>query len=186
MTSTIESLCNSFEKQVKLPWEENLAGPQRVWFAVYPPSTERRLRLRLPLFETAARAAGKGWKHVDVTSAFAEWMGGHEAREEYFARPEALQLGLTRFEPTLAATVRATLEADDVGRHTIVAVSGIASLFGLASVSRLVSDVAPLIRGRLLVFFPGSKENDLFKLLDATKGYNYLAVAITPEGGDQQ
>lgn len=184
MTSTIESLCNNYERQVRLPWEDNLAGPQRVWFAIYPPANERRLRLRLPLFETAAKSAGKGWKHLDLTSAFADWMANHDEREAYFQDPSALALGLKRFEPALATQVRTALEAADATPRTIVALSGVASLFGLASVSRLVADVGPSIRGRLLVFFPGHKENDLFKLLDATTGYNYLAVAITPEGGD--
>ncbi len=184
MTSTIDSLCNTYERQVKLPWEDNLAKPQRVWFALYPPANERRLRLRLTTFETATKAAGKGWKHLDLTCEFAAWMGAHEDREAYFANPEALALGLKRFEPALAKTVRAILEADEVGTRTVVALSGIASLFGLASVSQLVSDVAPSIQGRLLVFFPGHKENNLYKLLDATTGYNYLAVAITADGGD--
>lgn len=184
MTSAIDSLCNNYERQVKLPWEDNLAKPQRVWFAVYPPPNERRLRLRLPTFETATKDAGKGWKHLDLTCAFADWMGSHDSREAYFGNPEALALGLKRFQPTLAAKVRAVLEGDDVSKRTVVALSGIASLFGLASVSQLVADVAPSIEGRLLVFFPGHKENNLYKLLDATTGYNYLAVAITADGGD--
>ena len=184
MTNTIEALSNSYLRQVRLPWENNLAGPQRVWFAVYPPSHERRLRLRLQLFETATKTAGKGWLHRDLTASFAQWMGTHASREDYFAKPEALELGLKRFEPALASEVRATLESAAVNTSTVVAISGVGALFGLASVSRLISDVSPAIRGRLLVFFPGSTENGLFKLLDATAGYNYLAVAITAEGGD--
>lgn len=185
MTSTIEALCSNYEAQVRLPWEDNLAGPQRVWFAVYPPSNERRLRLRIPLFETATKKAGKRWRHLDLTATFAQWMGEHEARDDYFRKPEALALGLKQFQPTLARVVGDALDAGDAAKSTVVALSGIASLFGLASVSQLVSDVSPKIRGRLLVFFPGHAENGLFKLLDATAGYNYLAVAITAEGGDQ-
>lgn len=184
MTSTIEALRSKYEDQVRLPWEDNLAGPLKVWFAVYPPANERRLRLRLTLFETATKAAGKRWKHLDLTSAFARWMSEHGAREDYFEKPEALQLGLKRFEPALAKQVRDVLAANDVDKSTVVALSGIGSLFGLASVSSLVADVNESIRGRLLVFFPGHTENSRFMLLDATKGYNYLAVAITAEGGD--
>jgi len=184
MTSTIEALCANYEAQVRLPWDDNLAGPQRVWFAVYPPSHERRLRLHVPLFETATKNAGKGWKHIDLTGEFAQWMGGHGSREDYFRKPEALGLGLKRFEPALASRVGDVLHGSDVGKSTVVALTGVGSLFGLASVSQLVSEVSPKIRGRLLVFFPGHTENGLFKLLDATAGYNYLAVAITAEGGD--
>ena len=184
MTSTIEALCANYRTQVGAPWEENLAGPLKVWFAVYPPPAERRLRLRLPTFATATKDAGKHWKYVDLTSEFARWMGGHESREAYFARPSALALGLKKFEPAVARRVRQELEAADVDKSTVVALSGVGALFGLASVSTLVAEVAPAIRGRLLVFFPGTTENGLFKLFDATAGFNYLAMAITPEGGD--
>ena len=182
MTGRIESLCAAYERQVRLPWDENLAGAQRVWFAVYPPSRERRLRLRLPLFEQATLRAGKRWEHLDLTTAFAEWMAAHESREAYFAKPERLALGVKRFEPFLASRVRDALGASD--SSTVVALSGIGAVFGLASVSQLVAEVARAIQGRLLVFFPGSTEEGLFKLLDATKGFNYHAVAITADAGE--
>lgn len=179
MSGRVESLCRNYARQVGLPWDESLAGAQRVWFAVYPPELERRVRLRMALFEHETRQASKAWKHVDLTGAFAEWMAGHDSREAYFANPQALSLGVKRFEPIVAGRVRAALTAPDVDHETVVAVSGVGSLFGLASVSTLVSEVTPDIRGRLLVFFPGHTEDGLFKLLDATKGYNYLAVPIT-------
>ena len=31
----IERLIQNYDTRVSLPWERNLAGPQRVWFAVY-------------------------------------------------------------------------------------------------------------------------------------------------------
>ena len=183
MTGRIEALCLNYERQVSLPWDDNLAGPQRVWFAVYAPELERRLQLRLGLFEDATRNSGKRWKNIDLTTAFAEWLAAHDSRDAYFANPQHLSLGVKKFESSLAARVREALEADDIDVNTVVALSGIGSLFGLGSVSTLVADVAPYIRGRLLVFFPGHTEEGLFKLLDATKGYNYLAVAITAERG---
>ena len=183
MMGRIEALCLNYERQVALPWDDNLAGSQRVWFAVYAPELERRLRLRLGLFEDATRNSGKRWKNIDLTAAFAEWLAAHDSRDAYFANPQHLSLGVKKFESSLAARVREALQTTDVDANTVVALSGIASLFGLASVSTLVADVAPDIRGRLLVFFPGHTEEGLFKLLDATKGYNYLAVAITTERG---
>lgn len=183
MTGRIEVLCSNYERQVELPWDQNVAGPQRVWFAVYPPEAERRLRLRLPLFEEATSRANKHWKHVDLTRAFAEWMAGHESREAYFANPQHMALGVKSFGPHLAANVREHLLAGDVDAETVVALSGVASLFGLTSVSKLVADVSPDIRGRLLVLFPGQTGDGLFKLLDATKGYDYHAISITAESG---
>jgi len=41
--------------------------------------------------------------------------------------------------------------------------------------------VAPSIRGRLLVFFSGSYENKMYRLLDARDGWNYLAIPITAQ-----
>ncbi len=183
MGGRVEVLSRNYERQVTLPWDDDLAGPQRVWFAVYAPDLERRLRLRFPLFENATRAAGKRWKRFDLTSLFAEWMAAHDAREDYFQSPQHLGLGIKKFEPYVAEHVRDVLTRGDVDSNTVVALSGVASLFGLASVSTLVSDVAPAIKGRLLVFFPGHTEQGLFKLLDATRGYNYLAVPITAESG---
>ena len=112
MTSTIEALAANYERQVKLPWEDNLAGALRVWFAVYPPANERRLRLRLTLFETATKAAGKKWVHVDLSSAFATWMAKHDSREDYFLAPTGMSLGLKRFEQHLAVVHVARLRAD--------------------------------------------------------------------------
>ena len=51
--SEIEKLVESYEKYITLPWDTNLAGPQKVWFAEYDPSQERRLRLRIEAFQTA-------------------------------------------------------------------------------------------------------------------------------------
>ena len=61
----------------------------------------------------------------------------------------------------------------------MVAVTGVASLFGFARVSELMQAVENDIRGRLVVFFPGEYENSNYRLLDARDGWSYLAVPIT-------
>jgi hypothetical protein len=43
----------------------------------------------------------------------------------------------------------------------------------------LISAVERHIKGRLLVFFPGTKEENNYQLLDARDGFNYLAQGIT-------
>jgi len=175
----IEELVRAYERFVGLSWEHNLAGPQKVWFVLYSPVEERRLRARIGEFELATRKVGHGWAHVDLTDVFARWMASQEYRDSYFESPEDIELFLLEFASELASTVRASLTRGGADVDTVVAVSGVASLFGLARVSELVQAVAPDIRGRLLVFFPGERDGNNYRLLDAREGWNYLAVPIT-------
>jgi len=103
--SEIEGLLRAYERFVRLPWDRNLAGPQRVWFAIYDPAQERRLRPRIEAFEAATLAAGHGWTKVDLTDAFAEWMAVHEYREAYFQQPEDMDLALVDFGESIAGRV---------------------------------------------------------------------------------
>lgn len=175
----IEGLVREYGKFVRRAWEQSLAAPQRVWFAVYEPSQERRLRLRLDEFGMATRAAGHGWHLVDLTDAFAEWMAQHEYREAYFEQPEDMELALEDFADAVVAQLTAALSAPDVDSNAVVAVVGVASLFGLVRASAVLDRVTQAIRGRLLVFFPGQHEGSNYRLLDARDGWNYLAVPIT-------
>ena len=54
----IEGLLKAYQSFLQLPWDRTLAGPQKVWFAIYEPGQERRLRLRLPEFEMVTINAG--------------------------------------------------------------------------------------------------------------------------------
>ena len=83
---------------------------------------------------------------------------------------------------TLTDRVRAGLEDPGVDENTVVALLGVGSLFPMARVSELVDRVAPAIRGRLLVLFPGHLDGSNYRLLDARDGWNYLAVPITTGG----
>jgi hypothetical protein len=175
----IESLARSYERFVRVPWDRALAGPQKVWFAIYDPAQERRLRLHIPDFASATHSAQHGWVEHDITNAFAEWMARQEYRDAYFEDPEALDLALPEFASWLAVRVRNVLAQLEADEHAVVALVGVASLFGLMHASDLLQAVAPAIRGRLLVFFPGRHEGSNYRLLDARDGWNYLAVAIT-------
>ena len=179
--SRIDTLLRNYARYVRLPWDRSLPPPQRVWFAVYDPVDERRLRLRLSSFELATREAGHGWRCCDLTNAFPQWMANYEYREEYFKSPEDLRIPHPAVEDYVASLVRAELDKGD--EDTVVAVVGVASLFGFMRVSRLVELVEDSIRGRLLVFFPGSYENNLYRFLNARDGWNYHAVPITAVGG---
>lgn len=177
----IEALRQNYAGYVSLPWDQALPGAQRVWFAVYDPGDERRLRLHLPTFEIATREAGHAWRMCDLTSAFADWFVTHPYRDTYFESPEDLPEKHPGFEEFVAARVREQLMAADAS--TVVGVTGIASLFGFMKVSRLMEMVEGSIPGRLLVFFPGEYTDNNYRLLDARDGWNYHAVPITAAAG---
>jgi hypothetical protein len=180
----IEGLIKAYEAFVSQPWSRGLSGAERTWFAVYEPAQERRLLLRVPEFANATAKAGHGWKHVDLSNAFAEWMAGHKYREAYFEDPEALDLALADFTAHAVACVKGALAAPDVDENTVVALTGAGALFGLAKTSDILEQVTSLTRGRLLVFFPGRYESSRYRLLDARDGWNYLAVPILARNGD--
>ena len=179
----IETLLQAYDQFVRLPWAGALSGPEKVWFAIYDPPQERRLRLRLPEFEVATRNAGHGWTHLDLTDAFAQWMADHDYREAYFDRPEDMEPALTDFGSHVIRLLQQTLTAPAVDAGTVVAVTGVASLLGLTRASAAIEASAPAIRGRLLVFFPGRHERGNYRLLDAHDGWSYLAVPITGKQG---
>jgi hypothetical protein len=184
----IERLIQNYDTRVSLPWERNLAGPQRVWFAVYNRAEERRLRFRLEEFAISTKRAKRRWVLVDVTDTFAQWLStcDDDHRAGYFEAPELVESessALEDFKEALVRQVTTALTADGVDDSTVVAVCGVASLFGFMRVSELVSRVETNIRGRLLVFFPGEHEGSSYRFLDARDGFSYLAVPITAEEG---
>ena len=73
------------------------------------------------------------------------------------------------------------LQKNDSGADSVVALKGVGSLFGFLKVKEVVDKLAPMVKGRLLVFFPGSYENNNYRLLDGYDGWNYLAVPITAD-----
>ncbi len=174
----VKQLIAEYGKHVSLPWSKGLAGAQKVWFAVYRPTDERRLRLHLEDFETATRQANHGWCLTDVTCAFAEWMAAQEYREAYFECPEDLTVSvLDDFLKYTASKIRQ--QASAAGEADVVAVLGVASLFGFKRTSELMKLLEPHISGRLLVFYPGDYGDNNYRLLDARDGWNYLATPIT-------
>lgn len=179
----LEALLRNYERYVSLPWSENLAGPQRVWFAVYDMADERRLLARLGEFEIATTRNGHKWKTSDLTNTFADWLGNEQYRESYFENPDDLDTTLGEFHDCVSQRVRSALEDSQSDDQTVVGVYGTASIFGFVRVSQMVASIEPFIRGRLLVFFPGEHENNTYRFLDARDGWNYLAVPITAHEG---
>jgi hypothetical protein len=181
--SRVDRLVKCYEGFVKLPWDQSLAGPQRVWFVIYNKTDERRIRARIEEFELATKGADHEWQLVDLTDSFPRWMAGQEYRESYFLTPEDLDILLPDFRDQVIQDLGAALSRDASTDNSVLAIMGIASLFGLVKVSDVINTVAKNIRGRLLVFFPGEYENNNYRLLDARDGWNYLSVPITAGEG---
>lgn len=182
VAASIEELLKAYQRFVRLPWDQSLAPAQRIWMAVYDKRQERRLRFRIDEFRSATLASGHGWEHVDLTNAFARWMAGHDYAEEYFKEPEFLYTALGDFAGMVVGEVREVLRGDT--KNCVVGVSGLASLFGLTRVSRVLEDAAPEIKGRMLVFYPGENEGSNYRLLDARDGWDYHAVPIVTGNGN--
>ena len=178
MRNRLEELVRRYERHVIAPWSNALAGAQRVVFVVYPEDLERTLRARIGEFRQATEAAGRGWRQTDATRWFAKWLADDEYREEWFETPDLLRSKLDEeFLAFAAARLSEALDGSD--ECGVVALTGVASLYGFLRVSNLIRRVEPQIRGRLVVFFPGAKDGTNYRLLNARDGWNYLAQAIT-------
>lgn len=172
----ITKLLGGYEAQLGLVWDKGLHGAEKTWFAVYDPVDERRMRAMLGEFELATIRAAKKWRHFDATSSFERWLAESEYRDAYFEDPDFLEMQYAEFEKHLQQQLRSECEQTD--GETVFAISGIGSLFGFVRVSQVVGGLADAVRGRLLVFFPGSVEANTYRLLNARDGWNYRAVAI--------
>ena len=179
----IEELATAYERHVGAPWQRTVAGAQRVMMVVYEKEQERTLRARLGEFEQATRRSHHGWKLVDCTTWFAEWMAKQEYRDAYFEDPPLLAMMLEG-EFQNFVTRRLSNELEGSNENTVVTLIGVASLYGFMRVSELIRSVEQSIRGRLLVLFPGTKNENNYRLLDARDGWNYLANSITLHGGN--
>ena len=156
---------------------------QRVWLAVYDKDDERKLRLRLGLFEEATHHSGHKWKSIDLTDAFANWMCGPMTvgfSERFFKSPNLLDDGaLGRFKESVVTQIKSALATLPDPDNTVLALYGVASLFGFLKISEILPMIEREVTGRLLVFFPGVYEQNNYRLLDARDGWNYLAYPIT-------
>lgn len=185
--ASVEGLVSAYERFVGGEWARSLAPRERVWFALYEPRDERRLRLRIGAFEEATVRAGHEWLARDLTDGFAHWMASQEYRESYFESPELFTPDLLDdFAVSVATSVRDVLESPAAHEGSVVAVYGVASLFGFARVSVLLEEVVPKVRGRLLIFFPGEYDGANYRLLNARDGWNYLAIPITAQEGGKR
>ena len=66
------------------------------------------------------------------------------------------------FREAVADRLRTQIEA--AGDNSVVALLGVASLYGFLRVSEVIRSVEQAIRGRLVVFFPGTKNESNYRL----------------------
>ena len=176
--SRIDELAKRYADHIAVPWQQGLPAANRVVMLVYEKELERQLRAKLLEFEQATKTAGHGWQLVDLTTAFAEWMGAMKYREEYFERPDDIRLKLdSSFLRHVADLIKVQLS--QASENDVVALLGAGSLFGFLRLSDVIKEVEQKVQGRLVVFFPGQKDGNNYRLLDARDGWNYMAVGIT-------
>lgn len=181
----IEKLSDKFGRLISAPWQRTITGAERVVMVIYDPEQERVLRARLDLFGAYAREAGFGWEVLDLTTIFAEWLASQEYRESYFQNPGDLHITETDFMNTVANRIGEFFQSKIANDKTIVGLVGVGSLFGFIRVSELLQRIDRNITGRLVVFFPGTKKGQNYRLFDGRDGWNYLVAPITleDEGG---
>lgn len=179
--SRIRRLNRNYKRFIDIPWREDAAAAQRVVFCVYEQSDELRLRAKIDEFEISTREAGHGWALFDLTDTFAVWLDGQRYKPSYFQKPYLLSPLLPKYLVYIKEQFAAFLEANGADENSVVALNGVGSLFGLLKVKEVVDHLAPMVPGRLMVFFPGSYEENNYRLLDGYDGWNYLAVPITAD-----
>jgi hypothetical protein len=174
--SEIDLLLKAYQSHVATPWRDGLSGLERIWFVVYSPANERRIRRRFEEFAIATRDAGFGWRQVDLADVLPRWLASQRHAANYYRRPEAISPDL--YVDAAAAPIVDAVRA--AGDRDVVAVAGAGSLFGQTQLSAVLGKVENAIKGRLLVFFPGTYEHQYhrYHLLGASEGWDYLAVPI--------
>jgi hypothetical protein len=172
---TTEELLRDFERQVVLPWRDDLAPEYRVWILHYEPALERRI---VPGWRNLRRSRGVTAKDGSPsTSRRSSRLGSPRmpSLRDSWSNQTSCRM-LPEFAARIGETVRRELDA--VGTNDILALLGAGGLFGLMRISTLIESVAAAIPGRLLVFFPGRYEEGSYRLLDARDGWNYRATPI--------
>lgn len=177
----IQRLLGSYSRFIAVPWRVDAAALQRVIFCVYDEREELLLRAKVDEFELATSQAGHGWALFDLTDIFPEWLSSQRYAKSYFANPELLSTLLPKFLDYIDQRFESFIQENPADGNVVVALIGVGSLFGFVKVKDVVDRIAPKVKGRLMVFFPGSYEDNNYRLLDRYDGWNYLAVPITAD-----
>lgn len=180
--SRLKRLTLKYAEHIAVPWRKGTAAAQRVVFCLYDPYLELRLRASIGEFEIATQQSGHKWVAYDLTDSFAKWMSQQRYANSYFKKPELLPTLLPKYLDYIVAEFKDFINVHGADENTVVALYGVGSLFGFVKAKEVVDKLSPLVSGRLVVFFPGSyDENNNYRLLDGYDGWNYLAIPLTAE-----
>ncbi|MDC3224787.1 DUF1788 domain-containing protein [Mariniblastus sp.] len=179
--SKIKQLLENYQNHIEIPWQTGKSAQQRVLFCVYPEYTEVRLRAHLDEFEIVTKQADHNWSLFDMTDMFPRWLASQKYAKSYFREPSTLSNLLRTLPQFIHSEFETFCIESNIDSNDVVAVSGIGTLFGFLKVKEVVDLIAPLVPGRLVVFFPGSYENNNYRLLDGYDGWGYLAIPITSD-----
>lgn len=181
----IDQLVERYRAHIQLPLRPGLPPSQRVWFAVYPAEEERRLVSRIDDFEIATKSAGHPWMRIDLNGSLARWLDSidDDERSEWFRHPEIIET-YAKTEWKSVLTEHFVSEAANAAepQRTVFALTGLMDLFDYLHVSELIESLEAVYEGYLLIFFPGVREGNIYRFLDARPGWDYQAVPILAEG----
>lgn len=180
----IDQLLINYRSHIQMPLRPGLPSSQRVWFALYPAEEERRLANRVLEFEMATKDAGHPWTRIDLKGSFARWLDTVDEGErvEWWKNPGDIDLyAKTEWKARLTAFFREEVARVAAPERTVFALTGLMDVYDFLHVSELIDAFEPSFPGFLLVFFPGVKEGNTYRFLDARTGWNYLALPILSE-----
>lgn len=181
--SKIDSLIDSYKRHISLPFRKERDLTQRTWIAVYPPEEELRLRSKIDEFEIATKENDYHWKTIDFTDSLAEWLDSmpEQKRKECLADDEnTADIAKPLFMRFLAERIKNTIEETPAAKvdRSVFAIVGLMGIYDFAFISEVFESLSKNLPGNLLLFFPGEKEGNIYKFLNARKGWNYMAVPI--------
>jgi hypothetical protein len=180
----IDHLLASYKEVAARPLRSGLPLIKRVWFLVYPPEEERRLISRITEFEMATTAGPLHWHRIDLSGAFAQWIDtftDEDERRAILADPGIVEeYAQTMFRDHLRDLIALQIAAlpTDQRSSTLVALTGLMELYDLLHVSEVIEVLDPSFPGILAMFFPGEREDSIYRFLGARTGWDYLAVPI--------
>ena len=177
----VDRLVAAYRQHILVPWRSDASAEERVIFCIYNETDELILRAKLSEFELDTQKSDHDWLMLDFSDTFAAWLTHQKYGKQYFEKPELLAPAIDGYSRWLNEWFEDSIRVRGENSNTVVALIGVAALFGFLKVRDVVSAYARLVNGRLVVFFPGSHENNNYRLLDAYDGWNYLAVPITAD-----
>lgn len=176
--SKIQRLIDNYDTYIAIPWRD-VSPAQRVIYCVYPEADELKLRAKIGEFEIVTKNYKHGWIQFDLTDTFSKWVCDLKYAKSYYEKPQLMTSIIQRYLDYIEEEFIKLLQDKNVSGEYVVALYGVGSVFGFLKVRDLVVRLSPRVDGRLVVLFPGSYENNNYRLLDGYDGWNYHAFVVT-------